>query len=125
MAISCEAGKTWAIIFGVYSGILTGVILGFLILKFLQRKVSFCSKWAFPKKTLNFRASFQKTIPKAKKVQGVENAAFAESGLGVTPERLREDLNAQRRNRKDATPIPVRRESPGEPRQSVAESYHT
>ena len=77
------------------------------------------------KKTLNFHGSFQKTIPKAKKVQGVENAAFAESGLGVTPERLREDLNAQRRNRKDATPIPVRRESPGEPRQSVAESYHS
>ena len=93
---------------------------------------------------LNFRAknetvrnylkylNLQKTIPKAKKTpsSGIDNAGFAETGLGVTPERLREDLSAQRRNRQDATPIPSRRESSptsvvtrGRP--SVAESYHS
>ena len=40
MAISCEQAKTWAIVFGVYSGILTGVIIGFLFLWFLKRKVT-------------------------------------------------------------------------------------
>ena len=38
---------------------------------------------------------------------------------------MREDLSAQRRNRKDATPIPSRRDSPNGPRPSVAESYHS
>ena len=74
----------------------------------------------------------QKTIPKAKKSgsSGIDNVGFAETGLGVTPERLREDLSAQRRNRQDATPIPSRRESSptsvvNRPRPSVAESYHS
>ena len=75
--------------------------------------------------------NLQKTIPKAKKTpsSGIDNAGFAETGLGVTPERLREDLSAQRRNRQDATPIPSRRESSPKVvtrgRPSVAESYHS
>ncbi len=39
MAVSCEAAKTWLVILGVYSGLLTGALLGLLLLKFLRRKV--------------------------------------------------------------------------------------
>ena len=39
MTISCDTAKTLAIVFGVYSGILTGVLLGFFLLWCLKRKV--------------------------------------------------------------------------------------
>lgn len=40
MAIDCDSARTWLIVFAVYSGLLTGALIGFLIIRFLKRKVN-------------------------------------------------------------------------------------
>ena len=40
MAISCEGKKTWIIVLAVYSGLLTGGIIGYLLIKWLKSRVN-------------------------------------------------------------------------------------
>lgn len=80
---------------------------------------------------MEFPCLFQKSIPKARKSTdrtGVENQGFNNVGIELTPGRLQDDLEAQRRYRADASPIALRRDSrpnPNQTRPSVAESYHS
>lgn len=72
---------------------------------------------------------FQKSIPKARKSTdrtGVENPGFNNVGIELTPGRLQDDLEAQRRYRADTSPIALRRDNrTNQTRPSVAESYHS
>ena len=66
-------------------------------------------------------------MPKSKRenTSGTVNEGF--QGLKVTPGRLQDDLEAQKRYRQDASPMALRREDssfkPNRP--SLAESYHS
>ena len=41
MAIDCETAKGWITALAVYSGLLTGALIGYLLFLFLRRKVTF------------------------------------------------------------------------------------